>query len=315
MTQTLPLNPAELETNQAGRLTDSQRQSYRTLARSFRKNEFVGALFCAAIAAILLTATGPAPSAQYRPLASAAFLLAAVFFVARATVLGDSVSQDVRSGKVEMVEGAVGKRRVSSNGSISSFYYLTVAGKSFSVGIATYEATPEAGIVRLYYLPRSHKVVNLERMPDRPVPDGALSSPAQLIGTLASAMRSHDSVQANEARAELEAVKDKFAAMATPPSADQRDPRPLQQAILGTWQMGPMSMTFMPDGTMVATIPNGVRRQGRWSIGADGKLHADATGTDQAAEAWVSGDMLTLSDGQAGMSYHRVAGPAGGSAG
>ena len=315
MTQTLPLNPDDLDANRAGRLTDSQRKGYRNLDRSFRKSEFTGALLCAAIAAILLTATGPAPNAQYRPLAGAAFALVGVFLLVRATILGDAVSQDVRGGKVEMVEGAVGKRRVSSSGSTPDFHYLSVAGKSFSVGSGTYEATPEAGIVRLYYLPHSHKVVNLERMPDRPLPDGAFSSPTQLFGTLATAMRSHDSVQANEARAELEAFKDKLTAMATPPPAEQRDPRPLQQAILGTWQMGPMSMTFMPDGTMVATIPNGGRRQGRWSIGADGKLHADATGTDQAAEAWVSGDMLTISDGRAGMSYHRVDGAVGGSAG
>ena len=77
--------------------------------------------------------------------------------------------------------------------------------------------------------------------------------------------------------------------------------------------MGPMSMTFMPDGTMVATIPGGRQQRGTWSIGSDGKLHSNATGRDQTADAWVTrdataGDTLTISADGRGMPLHRVPG-------
>ena len=72
--------------------------------------------------------------------------------------------------------------------------------------------------------------------------------------------------------------------MFAPAPTGELDPRPLAEAILGTWQTGPISMVFMPDGTMVATLPGGQQRRGHWSIGSDGKLHSDATGRDQASD-------------------------------
>jgi hypothetical protein len=307
---TIDLFPAaDLESNKAGRLTDDQRKRYRNLEHSVRKNEFTFALMCAAIAAILLTATGPAPNAQYRPLAGAAFAAIAVVLLFRAVFWADGLTRDLRSGKVETVEGAVGKHTYS--GKTTTFHYLDLAGKHYEVGSATYEATPDAGYVRLYILPRSHKVVNMERLPDRPLPEGFMSQPGAIMSTLATALLSHDGVQRNEMRAEMASlgnamrvgeVKDP-----TPPPADQRDQRPLQQALLGTWKTGMMSIAFMPDGTMVATLPNGQRRQGHWSIGADGRLHSDAIGSGITADAWVAGDTLTISEGGEGLAYHRVA--------
>jgi len=84
--------------------------------------------------------------------------------------------------------------------------------------------------------------------------------------------------------------------------------RPLDEAILGTWRMGPTSVSFMPNGTMVATLPGGRQQQGRWSIGADGRLHADAPGLGQAAEAWVAGDTLTVAENGQGLSFKRATG-------
>ena len=304
-----PLSVADLETNKSGRLTDAQRQGFGRLDRDIRKNELVLGVGCAVIGVILLTATGAAPNAQYRPLAGGAFLVAAAFLLLRAMTLGDSLSQDLRSGRVETIEGALGKRVIQ--GKTTSFHYFDVAGKRFEVSYMTYQAAPEAGIVRLYFLPRSHKVVNFERLPDRPLPPGATTSPTMAFGALATAMRSHDSIQRNEARAELEAIKDKFeadrAAAATPPPAGQRDPRPLSEAILGSWSSGLISMTFMPDGTVVATL-GGRQQRGRWSIGPDGRLHSNALGQDQTADAWVAGDTLSISEDGQGMAFQRAAG-------
>jgi hypothetical protein len=154
--------------------------------------------------------------------------------------------------------------------------------------------------------------VNLERMPDRPLPAGAITSPTVAIGAAITALTSHDPVQAAEARAEMAAMGNamdaQMARAAMPPPADQRDPRPLSEAILGTWQMGPMSMTFMPDGTLVANLPGGRRQTRRWSIGPDGRLHANSSGRDQATDAWVAGDVLTISENGQGLAYHRTAG-------
>jgi hypothetical protein len=312
MTQngTEAFSAADLGSNKAGHLTDDQRKRYRNLERSLRKDEFTFALLCAAIAAILLTATGPAPNAEYRPLAGAAFAALGVILLIRAVAWPDGLTRDLRSGKVETVEGAVGKHTFS--GRTTTFHYLDLGGKHYEVGQAVYSATPEAGYVRLYILPRSHKVVNMERLPDKPLPEGFMAEPGQIMSTLATAFRSHDGVQAAEARAELAALGNAMRVdeikNPAPPPAGQRDPRPLQQALIGTWKTGMMSIAFMPDGTIVATLPNGQKRQGHWSIGADGRLHSDAIGTGVNADAWVSGDTLTISEDGQGLAFNRAAG-------
>ncbi|MFI5258718.1 MAG: hypothetical protein ACHQ01_03790 [Candidatus Limnocylindrales bacterium] len=309
------LSAAALDTNRAGRLTDDQRKGFRSVSKAIRHNELFFGVMAAVVAALLFTSTGPTPNAWFRPVVSAVLVVVAVVLVLRGTVLGDSLTQDLRSGKVESIDGALGKRRMSARE--TTFYYFDVAGKSFEVGYGTYEAAPDAGYVRLYVLPRSHKVVNFERLPDRPLPEGALTSPTVALGAMATALLSPDRVRSAEARAELASMKDAMqpgkAAMrasmgpAAPPPASQRDPRPLAEAILGTWQTGPISMTFMPDGTVAATL--GFRRQnGHWSIGPDGRLRSDAMGSDQTADAWVAGDTLSISENGQAMAFQRAPG-------
>jgi hypothetical protein len=131
-----------------------------------------------------------------------------------------------------------------------------------------------------------------------------------MLGTLATAVLSPNRERQNEERAELaamgSAIESRMSAAATPPPAGMRDPRPLAEAILGTWRGALASVTFVPDGTVVATLPGGRQERGRWSVGSDGKLRSNATGTDQAAEAWVAGDTLTISDGANGLAFQRV---------
>jgi hypothetical protein len=306
------LSPADLDANKAGRLSDSQRKGFTNLDRSLRKDQFALAATFLVIAVVLFTANGPAPNAWARPVASAALAVLAIVFLLRALTLGDSLLQDLRGGRVETIEGALGKRsiRTQSGGSSSASYFFDVSGRSFGVGERTYETAPEAGIVRLYFLPRSHKVVNFERLPDRPLPADIMTSPAAAISNLATAFRSHDRVQAAEARAQMAAVKDAFeagkTAMFAKPPSGPHDPRPLAEAILGTWQAGFVSITFMPDGTMVASF--GPRQQhGHWSVGPDGRLRSDATGSDQVADAFVTGDTLSITDEGQSLSLQRAA--------
>ena len=318
-TQTAQTTPdtysaADIEANRAGRLTDDQRRYLKAGARSFSRSMLTGAVLAAVIGALLATATGPAPNAAERPLGAAAFFAGALVCLLLA-LRPNPEAGDASSGRVDAIEGAIGKRTMSSSGGRGSSvttYFLEVGEKRYSVGSAEYAAAPEMGWVRLYITPRSHKVVNFERLPDRVVPDIASATPQALLGQMKTAFLSHDQQTRNETRAEMGAMAASLKAQmaithgpATPPPAADRDPRPLGQAILGTWQMGPMSMTFMPDGTMVATFMGGKQRQGHWSIGSDGKLHADATGSGGAADAWIAGDTLTVSQDGESAAFHR----------
>jgi len=307
-----PFPAADLEANRSGRLTDAQRTRLGRAARAGRKDEFIGALFCLGVGVVLLAAPGLSLNILIREGAGAAFLLVAVLLLRQAAD-GDSLTKDLRSGRVERLEGAIAKntREVRGENSTYTLYYLEVAGQSFEVDSTTYNAAPEVGIVGLYTLPRSHAILNLERLPDRPLPAGATTSPVSALGAIAS-MRSGDPEKAAEAQAELAAIRNAMqaerSAAAIPPPVGQRDPRPLAEAILGTWQTGPISTTFMPDGTLVTTLPGGRSHDGRWSIGSDGKLHSNSAGRETATDAWVAGDVLTISAEGQGMSYRRAAG-------
>ena len=222
----------------------------------------------------------------------------------------DALTLDLRAKRVESVEGAIAKRQDFSQGRSSGqayYYYLDVAGRSFRVGQTGYEAAPDAGFVKLYYLPRSHHVVNLERLPDRPLPAG--TTPRDVIREVGTALRSHDQVARAEAFADMAALGNAFKAQTTqpaaPPPANLRDPRPLQQAILGTWQNTVMTVTFSRDGTVTATLPIGPERHGQWSVDAAGRLLADVTGHEQAVDAWVVGDKLTISAQGEGLTFTR----------
>jgi hypothetical protein len=317
MTQTTSPNiysAADIEANRAGRLTDNQRRDLKGQARSFSRGMLFAALFAVVIGALLAISNGPAPNAWARPAASAAFFLGALVCLFLA-LRPNPEAADASDGRVDAVDGPIGKTHYTTHGKNSSItsYYLEVGEKRYEVGSAEYSAAPDAGWVRVYVTPRTHIVVNLEQLPDRVVPNMATLAPTAILGQVASAIFSPDQETRNEKRAEMEAMGHALKAQmdvsdvpAKPPSAADRDPRPLAQAILGKWQMGPMSMTFMPDGTMVATFMGGHQKQGRWSIGADGKLRADAAGNGGAADAWIAGDTLTISQKSGAAAFHRA---------
>jgi hypothetical protein len=176
-----------------------------------------------------------------------------------------------------------------------------------------YSEVPEAGIVRMFYLPHSHHLVNLEQLADRPLPEGALSDPRIAIQDAKQALIGGllgDPVKEAEARAELagiaHAMQGQFAADVTPPPADARDPRPLAQAIVGSWRGPMMTLVFAADGTVSATMLGGVQHSGRWSVDANGRLVADVAGSTGPVDAWVVGDRLTVTIGGRGLALQRV---------
>lgn len=304
--------PEALEANKAGRLTDDQRRSLRGMSRGLRKGEVQLAAVLVAIGLLVWFAPGPASAAVTKPLVGIAALLIAAAVLIRGLAGADPVTNDLRSGSVASVEGAISRRRIvsSSRGSSSTSYYLDVEHKSIHASRAAYDAAPEAGWVRLYYLPRSHHLVNFERLPDHAVPAGAMGSPADALKAAGAAFFAHDEVARAEARAQMAAVGNAMRpveADATPPASADRDPGALRKGLVGEWASGMFDVTFAPDGTLKLKMPIGPARSGSWSVDDSGHLVSDVMGASEATDAWISGDVLTISmQGQA-LAFHRKA--------
>lgn len=310
-----PFPQDALEDNRSGRLTKQQRQAFRSQARGFRKAELQFAVILTVIGLLVWFAEGPAKYATVKPLIGIGCLILAGFLVVRSFLGADSLTQDLRSGRVESVEGAITKTSVTSHGrgSSSTSYYFNVAGTRVNVWRDAYHAAPEAGMVKIYYLPHSHQLVNMERVADTAMSGDAMKSP-HVVQELVAEMRSHDPNQAAEARAHLatmgDAMKASVSNAVAPPPEAARDSQPLAEAIVGTWGNPLMSVTFAADGTLTADMPAmpvGGHRSGHWSVDASGHLVADIMGGVPApTEAWVIGDQLTVNMGHNALTLQRV---------
>jgi hypothetical protein len=304
MTPANPFPADALDANRSGGLTDAQRRNLGALAGYNRRNAFTTAAFLVAGAMIVLfLARADAPVLVRFGTAGGALAIAA-FLVLRSVTGADALTRDLEDTRVHSTEGAIGKRRVSG-GRTRSSYYLDVGDQAFRIGRDTYEWLPEAGRVRLYFLPHSRKVVNIDVLPN-PAATTDLKDIATKLGTAVFASR----LEANEARAEIAGVADAFNATFNrspqPPPADTRDPRPLAEAIVGTWTNGVIRATFSADGTLVVRMLVS-ERKGRWSVDGAGRLRADITGAEQSADAWIAGDRLTIALEGAGLTLTREA--------
>jgi len=304
----MPIYPAEpfptdaLEANRSGHLTTEQRDRLRPIARYARQSAFIVAVVLAVASAMVVSDRQLSLPAVLRlPLAGVCLVLAA-FFLLRAIVGGDALTRDLRHMKVQTAEGPIGKRRGGSTGRSGRRAYL------FDVGDGTfraasrrsYDAAPDAGMVRVFYLPRSRRVVNLERLPDVAFASGTTAK--EMVASLGAAVRSHNRREVNEIRAKMAPVMDAVNAARDEPVTRPTlaDPRPLEQAIVGTWRSAILSVTFDADGSVSATMLGGMQRRGRWSVDRRGRFVSDIMGHEDATEAWVVGDELTITaDGTA----------------
>jgi hypothetical protein len=297
-----------LAANQGGQLTDAQRSLYRSDDRSTRRTELYLAVGAVVIAVLLLTSSGPAVNAAFRPVVAAILVVAALVLAFRATLAPDSLSRDLAAGSVATVEGAV--LRSIRQGQKTEWFELQVAGQRFDVPHSVYNASPEAGYVRVYYLPRSKKVVNLEVLPNNAIAPELAANPQALAQAAFAGLGTHDSTKRAEALAEMAALKTSFdvgnVTAATPPPAGGAGSPPLAQAIVGSWRTGPIGVTFAADGTMTTSLPGGHNQAGRWSVDADGQLHAQFAGRDLAGAAWVAGDVLTIQEDGQGRQFQRA---------
>ncbi len=306
------LVPDAIEANKAGRLTDDQRRGLRGMSGGLRRGEvqLSGALLV--IGLLVWFAPGPASAAVTKPLVGIAFLVVAAAILIRGLAGADPLTNDLRTGNVASVEGAVSKRAITSDsrGSSSTSYFLDVEHKAIHVWRSAYDAAPNAGWMRLYYLPRSHRLVNFERLPDHEVPAGSISSPADMLKGIGSAFFAHDEVARAEARAQMASVGNAMKpveADPTPPASVDRDPAALHKGLVGEWVSGMLDVTFAPDGTLQIKMPLGPGRSGSWSVDDSGRLVSDVTGASEAADAWISAGVLTISTQGHALSFQRKA--------
>jgi hypothetical protein len=306
-----PFPPSAVAENSAGRLTDEQRAHWRQMSRGTRKAELSLAVIVVIIGAVVAFAPGPAKDATIKPLIGLVCLVIAVILVVRGLTGGDKITEDLRGGRVESIDGAIAKHviQAESRGSSSETHYLDVGGKRFEVSAIGYATAPDAGYVRLFYLPRSHRVVNLQPMAGPATPALTPASLQTVTQSLGTAMHGHSEVGVAEARAQMAAMEAQFKsqmqAASVPPPSDQMDPRPLGVAIIGTWSNPMMTVSFAADGSATQTMMNGRQTSGRWSVDAQGQLHAGLMGHDDTASAWIAGNTLTISMGKMALAFER----------
>jgi hypothetical protein len=306
-----PFPEEALDENRRGRLTDAQRRSWTGVDRRWGGTVSLMALVLAVAGAGLLTDLGrPTLPTPVRLMAGVGCLVAAGVLVCVSLLGGGQLTRDLRQGRVDSTEGAVSKERdpmPTYAGPNPRRRYLEVGGRRLECDQGKFDAAPDAGIVRVYYLPRSRRVVNLERLADGPLPAGALENPMAIVAQAVHGVASTDRTQRAEAMATLAALQDAVAGQATPPTAGG-DARPLGEAIVGAWRGPVMNVTFDADGNATGAMANGMRMAGRWSVGADGKLRLDVLGQDMVTDAWVAGDVLTVVMDSMPMSFRRAGG-------
>jgi hypothetical protein len=290
--------------NRAGRLTGAQRKNLGAMSRGWRKAEMQFAGIFAVIGLLVWFADGPARYAVIKPLVGIAFLILAVTLVVIAVVGADPVTRDARAGRVASAEGAIRKWTETTHGRSSSTtsHYAEVDNVRVEMSQPSYQDVPDAGIVRIFYLPNSHRLVNFEQLADRPLPDGAMTDPHFALKVAAGGI-----FGSAEARAEMAAMEHVLQAQVkaslTPPTAGGT--KPLSDALPGIWTNAMMSVTFGVDGSVSAILPAGIKRSGHWYVDSADHLITDLMGQQGSLQAWITGEELTVELGSQGVTLHR----------
>jgi hypothetical protein len=150
--------------------------------------------------------------------------------------------------------------------------------------------------VRAYYLPRTRKLVNLERLPNPPLPTGP-DEARGIFGRMARAFATGDPVAFAEARANAAALLDAAQESIREPS-DAASGRVagglVREALVGRWTHPLVTVILAEDGTATVTTIAGSTEAGHWSVDGHGRLLTDATGTMEPTDAVLDGGRLTI---------------------
>jgi hypothetical protein len=289
-----PFPASALADNRSGRLSAEQRPRFQNMVRERRGGARRLAVPVGAIAVLLLVLSGPEATSAKRHLAGLGFAAAAAAILIAPAF--DPLAADVRDGRVAVVDGAIAKRRVQSRRPSGARYYLDIAGRHLLTYPAASDAAPDAGYVRAYFLPRTHHLVNLERLANPALPSDP-DAVRDLFRGMGRALASHDSVAFAEARAKAasltEAVRESMVQESAPPAGSAG--RGLaREALVGRWINPLVTVTLRQDGTATVAMIAGARRDGHWAIDAEGRLLTDATGKMEPTSAWLDDDGLTI---------------------
>jgi hypothetical protein len=250
------LSVDDLAANRAGRLADNQRLAWVGIQRASTSGFRLAALAFAGIGVATLLGVGGGIDSLTNLVGTVGCFAVAAVLGWVSIVPGRRLARDLADGRVETVEGPIERRRADrSYGTSGGRHFLYVGGRGYEVTRSQYEEAPTIGPVRLYALPRTHKVVTLE-------PGGGEARAAD--GGVAAFVGGHG------------------------------DGRAIESAIVGTWRGEGIRATFSVDGSAGAQLPNGMDLVGRWSVDGDGRLHVTVFGDDTAAEAVVDGDTLEI---------------------
>ena len=321
-----------LDANRSGRLTPDQHALFRGEAASDRRSMLIAGLVIAALGAAVVfgSLTGRVPGGRLESLLVGVALLAVGVVVAYLVGIRGSQAKAAAAdaGRVAPLEGLIRRdrrdRRDGLFGDDSSHispgneyaYSLLVGDRSFSVSREQWDAAPQDGVVRVYLLGDSDRIVNLERIADAPPPQ----VPGLVRAALELASSSPDPARAADARAMLRqadamsgiggvATAPVGAGNGVPGAAMAGNPSPataipLEEAILGTWrsELAGMTYAFRADGSAAASSARHGDREQRWSVAGPGTIRVD----DSTVQVAVDGDVLSLGEPPRSLTFHRV---------
>jgi hypothetical protein len=209
-----------------------------------------------------------------------------------------TITGDLRKGEVRWVEGGIRKTRPldmsqSTTTSSTPKYALEVGGESFDVPSHTvWDAVPEVGYFRLYYLPRSRMAINLERLPDPPVdasdPQDVIRAAWQAVGAaLRPGIRNRDLARKADSAAHADAML--RAAMTQGQSGADSTVETgtgsvTEAGLVGTWRSVFVTVDVRPDGTLTLTAATQPPQTGRWHLDSAARLHLLLDGAAQTEE-------------------------------
>jgi hypothetical protein len=282
--------------NRSGHMTNEQARNFERMVSGRRQSIRGVAMPVGAIGALLLIMSGPAATAAKRHLTGWGFMAAAAAILAAPAF--DPLAADVREGRVETVQGAVGKRRLrsTSHGTGWTRYYLIVGGCQLRAYRSAYEAAPDAGYVRAFYLPRTRRLVNLERLPNPPGPTRP-DEARDMFGRMARAFVSGDPAAFAEARANAAGLLDAGQELIREPSdavSGRLAGGLVREALVGRWTHPLATVMLADNGKATVTTMMGSTQAGHWSVDGHGRLLTDATGTMKPTDASLDGDRLTI---------------------
>jgi hypothetical protein len=329
-----PFPLTALDANRSGRLTPDQAAFYRGEASSDRRTLLIAGFVVSGlgVAIVVGALTGRIPDGKLESLlVGAAFLGVGVVVAFFGGIRGSQAkAARVEAGRVASIEGLIRRerrdRRDGPFGEDSSHispgneyeYYLLVGDRTFSVPREQWEAAPEDGVVRVYTLGDSDRIVNLERIADAPPPQ----VPGLVRAALERAAESPDPARAAEARAMLQQADAMTSGAVAAPSGvaapigaggtvatasgapTATATVSLEQAILGTWRSDLAGMTyeFRADGTAAASSTRHGAREHPWTVADPGSIRID----DSTVVVAVEGDVLILGEPPRSLTFHRV---------